>query len=66
MSRLRNCPFCNKEVDEFMNPHFNGIMRKWVLSHYCDGTNAATIDVYGFTEQDCVDKWNGVYEEQVE
>lgn len=65
MSRLRNCPFCKKKVkDRYPYFHFNEVSRKWILSHYCDHTNGVTIDVYGLTEQDCVDKWNGVYEDK--
>ena len=70
MGRLRECPFCHKEVkDGFPYLHFHQEMKKWVFSHYCDhpkGQFHVTIDLYGMTEQECVDKWNGVYEEQVE
>jgi hypothetical protein len=50
-----------------MNPFFNDLMGQWILHHYCDhpdGQFHVTIDVYGLTEQDCVDKWNGVYEDK--
>lgn len=68
MSRFRTCPFCKKEVDgNYPYIHFNEVMGKWIFSHYCehpDGQFHVTIDIYGFTEQDCIDKWNGVYEDE--
>ena len=68
MARLRACPFCKKEVEQgFPYLHYHDVMGQWIYSHYCDhpeGKFHATIDVYGFTEQDVVDKWNGVYEDK--
>lgn len=65
MNRLRRCPFCKKEVkDTRPYLHFNEKLNKWVLNHYCNGTEAVTIDVYGKTEQEVIDKFNGIYEEQ--
>lgn len=65
MNRLRRCPFCKKEVED-THPylHYNASLHKWVLSHYCNKTEAVTIDVYGKTEQEVIDKWNGIYEDE--
>ena len=60
---MRNCPFCKQKIDDV--PRYNTILRLWILSHYCDGVNAVTIDVYGETEQEVIDKWNGEYEEHI-
>ena len=57
---MRNCPFCKKEIDDV--PRYNATLKQWILSHYCDGVKAVTIDVYGATEQEVIDKWNGDYE----
>ena len=65
MNRLRRCPFCRKEVkDSYPYLAYFEELDKWVLSHYCNKTNAATIDVYGKTEQEVIDKWNGIYEDE--
>ncbi len=68
MSRFRACPFCKKDVDcAYPYIHYHEDMGKWIFSHYCDHPIThfhVTIDVYGFTEQEVVDKWNGVYEDK--
>jgi hypothetical protein len=64
MKKLRNCPFCNKDVnDDLLGVHYSEGIKKWVFAHYCDGAKGVTIDVYGETEQEVIDKWNGLYEE---
>lgn len=68
MNRLRRCPFCKAEVeDEYPYLHYNEILDKWVLDHWCDknvSTDGVYITVYGKTEQEVIDKWNGVWHEQ--
>ena len=68
MARMRNCPFCQKDVnDDFFGVHFNKLIGKWIFNHACDPMNATMdvdITVYGKTEQEVIDKWNGVQHEQ--
>ena len=63
MKKLRNCPFCGKKVDSgFPTLFYNPLTGKWVLSHWCNEaapTSDVYITVYGKTEQDAIDKWNG-------
>lgn len=67
MKKLRNCPFCNKDInDDLIGVHYSKGINKWVFSHYCDGANGVTIDVYGKTEQEVIDNWNGEHEEYEE
>ena len=69
MARMRKCPFCEKEVAESY-PHlmYNQQIGKWVFDHWCEGNERnempVVITVYGKTEQEVIDRWNGVYEEQ--
>lgn len=71
MEKLRECPFCNKDVnpraEEFKyiyGVHYNKILCKWIFSHEC---NIKPIDVsivvYGDSEEEVIKKWNGVHEE---
>lgn len=67
MPDLRKCPFCGKEVDGgYPFLHYNELMGKWFFDHWCDMENPTTLWVscQGETEQEVIDKWNGVYEEQ--
>ena len=64
MGRLRNCPFCGKDVnDEYYDVHYNDKIDKWLFSHWCNDESATDdvyLTVYGNSEQDVIDKWNGV------
>ena len=65
MSRLKDCAFCNNAVDD--NVHFNGFNKRWIFNHYCKtipGRLSVTIDIYGESEQEVVDLWNGNHENQ--
>lgn len=68
MDRLRNCPFCNKDVnDDFFGVHFNGLIKKWLFAHECEHPKThftVTICVYGLTKEEVIDNWNGVQYEQ--
>lgn len=68
MARMRKCPFCGKEVkDGIPYIDFNELMGEWVFDHHCEHPENrlnVTITVYGLTEQEVIDKLNGVYEEQ--
>ena len=71
MSRLRKCPFCGGEVTESgFVPDFSyhKDMEKWLLHHAClhdEGfKHGVSVWITGETEQEVIDKWNGVYEEQ--
>lgn len=70
MKKLRNCPFCKKEVKEYYPYlHFNENMEEWIFSHNCEHTEDAfevCITVYGKTEQEVIDKWNGGESVEVE
>lgn len=68
MSRLKECPFCNKAVDDgYPYLHLNENTNKWIFSHYCKtmpNRLSVTIDIYGESEQEVVDLWNGEHENQ--
>ena len=65
MNRLRRCPFCKKEAeDRYPYLGYNDFLDEWILDHRCDEVNAVCITVYGKSEQEVIDKWNGIYEEQ--
>ncbi len=60
---MRKCPFCNKEV-EMRFPFLSYIkgLDQWSFSHHCEMTGGVLdvcIDIYGATEQEVIDKWNG-------
>lgn len=68
MNRLRACPFCKKRLEDgvCLGVHYNQGLDKWLLDHWCnqkDATMGVIITVYGKTEQEVIDKWNGDYEE---
>lgn len=65
MSRLKDCPFCNKAVVD--DVHYNELNERWIFSHYCKtipNKLSVTIDIYGKSEQEVVDLWNGEHENQ--
>jgi hypothetical protein len=68
MKRMRNCPFCKKEVEDgWPYIHYTEIIDKWVFDHYCNPDKPTTdvcITIYGKSEQEVIDKWNGEYENQ--
>lgn len=67
MARLKSCPFCKDEVAQGFPYLFEMSDGEWVYSHCCKhpvGKLSVTIDVYGNTEQEVIDKWNGVYEDK--
>jgi hypothetical protein len=70
MEQLKMCPFCGADVNtdlEWMGVRYNGMIGKWVFSHWCnqkDATDGVFITVYGNSKQDVIDKWNGEHEEQ--
>ena len=69
MGRLRNCPFCKKDVNheiKELNVHYNKMIGKWIFFHTCSprATDCVNVCVYGDSEQEVIDKWNGVYEDK--
>lgn len=66
---MRNCPFCNKEVDEkayVYGVHYNEKISKYLFDHVChlaEGIDVS-ITVYGLTEDEVIDRWNGVQNEE--
>jgi hypothetical protein len=64
---MRNCPFCGEKIERgFPTFGFNPRSGKWHLEHFCDLFSpevTVSIAVYGKTEQECIDRWNGVHEE---
>lgn len=68
MKKLRNCPFCGADVNTdipCLGVHFNKLIGKWIFSHQCSpDPKALTVDVtvWGKTEEEVVDKWNGEVE----
>ena len=64
---MRNCPFCNEKAKRGF-PHFY-LMEDgdWVFSHHCKlkpfPSLTGCITIYGASEQEVIDIWNGVYEE---
>lgn len=64
---MRRCPFCKADV-KLEYPYLLAFTEGgFVFSHYCKNDTlqpSISVDVYGRTEQEIKDKWNGVYEEQ--
>lgn len=67
MSNLRKCPFCGEEVKaEYPYLDYLKNLEIFMLAHYCphgSGGISVGVSVYGKTEKEVIDKWNGVYEE---
>lgn len=69
MAKMRNCPFCKKEVNEdapVYGVHYNKLIDKWLFLHVCSpdiGVVDINIDVYGKTKEEVIDRWNGVQDE---
>lgn len=68
MKKLRNCPFCNAEVDAndpVYGVHFNKLIGKWLFGHSCHHALPVEVDitVYGETEEEVVNRWNGEVKE---
>ena len=64
MSKLRNCPFCKKEVYGDFPYLYKSERGNWILSHYCKSKPdelSTTIDIYADTKQEAIDLWNGDY-----
>lgn len=65
MRKLRNCPFCGAEVNaEYPFLMHNEESGHFVLSHFChqaelEGKLDICIAVYGKTEEEVIEKWNG-------
>ena len=63
MKKMKNCPFCNRAVnEEYPYVHFNDSLGTWIFSHYCKNPGrvlSVTIDIYGNSEQEVIDLWNG-------
>jgi hypothetical protein len=62
---MKNCPFCGKKVEarlpflsSFFDPDANKM--RWDFSHHCNfgGDLTVTIDCWGDTEEECIEKWN--------
>jgi hypothetical protein len=68
MKKMRNCPYCGEDVGtDILGVHYNEQLGKWLFNHFCDhkgGDIAVSVTVYGNTEQEVIDKWNGVQHEQ--
>lgn len=65
MGRMRNCPFCGKEVsDGFPSLMYVNTINQWNYHHACPhiGEVEVVVTIYGDSEEEVIEKWNGVYE----
>ena len=67
LKKMRKCPFCGSDHSDhwtfFGYPSSGEVM----LEHFCHPNNQpglhTTICVYGATEDECVERWNGDVQE---
>ena len=62
MSKMKPCPFCGKEVDEYTHGYlfYNKLTDNWVFDHWCDDdipTNCM-LTVRGKTKEEVIERWN--------
>lgn len=55
---LAVCPFCKAELNPRYDINYNGLMKKWVLSHWCDDKQGTTIFMTADTEEELIKRWN--------
>lgn len=60
MPKLRKCPFCKAELDE-KDINYNGLMKKWVLSHWCKCEKDEHMGIIFSApgKEELVEMWNG-------
>lgn len=67
---LRPCPFCGAKVEDKW-PDVTRIREgRWVVNHYCyhhpSDELGVSVNVYGSTKKEAVDRWNNRAEEGLE
>lgn len=54
---LAVCPFCKAELNDRLDINYNERMEKWVLMHWCNGTDT-TIMIVADTKEEVIERWN--------
>lgn len=66
-TEMRDCPFCNAKISsEFPDMMFVEGLKKYVFTHACNYVNGAHtvfVSIYGDTEEEAINKWNGIIPE---
>ena len=60
---IRPCPFCGAKVEDKF-PDVSKISEgRWVITHFCDHPPdfelGVSVNAYGSTKKEAVDRWNG-------
>ena len=72
MKKMRNCPFCKKEIDADHPVYgviYNNRMKEYVFDHICHISTDeldVVVTIYANTKEDAINKWNGVQDEDEE
>ena len=72
MKKMRNCPFCKKEIDAdhfVYGVYYHKDLDLYIFDHVCHIDTAdldICVTIYGKTKKEVINRWNGVQDEDEE